>query len=37
MVSSEKFQRVYELYKTEGVPNGILIVNFCRQKSIVYL
>lgn len=36
MASSEDFQRIYELYKKEGVPNGISIVNFCQQNGIVY-
>lgn len=36
MASSEDFQRVYELYKKQGVPNGISIVNFCQQQGIVY-
>ena len=36
MASSEDFQRIYELYKKEGVPNGISIVNFCQQQGIVY-
>lgn len=36
MASSEDFQRVYELYKQQGVPSGISIVNFCQQNGIVY-
>lgn len=36
MASSEDFQRIYDLYKKEGVPNGISIVNFCQQNGIVY-
>ena len=36
MASSEDFQRVYELYKQQGIPSGISIVNFCRQNGIVY-
>lgn len=36
MASSEDFQSVYELYKEQGIPNGISIVNFCHQKGIVY-
>ena len=36
MASSEDFQSIYELYKKEGIPNGISIVNFCQQNGIVY-
>lgn len=36
MAGSEDFQSIYELYKKEGIPNGISIVNFCRQNGIVY-
>ena len=35
-IFSEDFQRIYELYKKEGVPNGISIVNFCQQNGVVY-
>lgn len=37
MASSEDFQSIYELYKKEGAPNGISVINFCRQNGIVYL
>lgn len=37
MESSEDFQSIYKLYKGKGVPNGISVVNFCRQNGIVYL
>lgn len=30
------FQSIYELYKKQGVPNGISIVKFCQHKGIVY-
>jgi len=36
MASSEDFQRVYELYKKQGVPKGISIVKFCQYNGIVY-
>ena len=36
MASSEDFQSIYELYKKEGIPNGISIVNCCQQNGIVY-
>lgn len=36
MASSGDFQSIYELYKKEGIPNGISIVNFCQQNGIVY-
>ena len=36
MASSEDFQSIYELYKKQGIPKGISIVNFCRQNGIVY-
>lgn len=36
MASSEDFQSIYELYKNQGVPNGISIVKFCQQNGIVY-
>lgn len=36
MASSEDFQSVYELYKKQGVPKGILIVKFCQYNGIVY-
>ncbi len=35
MASSEDFQSIYELYKKEGIPNGISIVNFFQQNGIV--
>ena len=36
MASSEDFQSIDELYKKQGIPKGISIVNFCRQNGIVY-
>ena len=36
MASSEDFQSIYELYKKQGIPKGISIVNFCQQNGIVY-
>lgn len=36
MVSSEDFQSIYELYKKQGIPNGISIVTFCQHNGIVY-
>lgn len=36
MASSEDFQRVYDLYKQEGIPKQISIVNFCQQHGLVY-
>lgn len=30
------FQSIYELYKQQGIPKGISIVNFCQQNGIVY-
>ena len=33
MASSEDFQSIYELYKKEGAPNGISVINFCRQMA----
>ncbi len=36
MASSVDFQSIYALYKKQGVPKGISIVNFCHQNGIVY-
>ena len=36
MASSEDFKKLYELYQTEGVPNGVSIVDFCQRNGIVY-
>ena len=36
MASSEDYQSIYELYKKQGIPKGISIVNFCQQNGIVY-
>lgn len=36
MASSEDFQSIYELYKKQGIPNGISIVKFCQHNGIVY-
>ena len=37
MASSEDFKKLYELYQTEGVPNGVSIVDFCQRNSDAYL
>ena len=37
MGSSEDFQRIYELYKKKGVPNGISIVNFLNAQKFIFL
>lgn len=31
MASSEDFKKLYELYQTEGVLNGVSIVDFCQR------
>lgn len=36
MASSEDFQSLYELYKKQGIPNGISIVKFCQHNGVVY-
>ena len=36
MASSEDFKKLYELYQTEGVPNGVSIVDFCQRNGLVY-
>lgn len=36
MASSEDFKKLYELYQTEGVPNGVSIVDFCQRNGVVY-
>lgn len=36
MASSEDFQSIYELYKKQGIPNGISIVKFCQHNGVVY-
>ena len=36
MASSEDFKKLYELYLTEGVPNGVSIVDFCQRNGVVY-
>ena len=36
MASSEDFKKLYELYQTEGVPNGVSIGDFCQRNGIVY-
>ena len=35
MASSEDFKKLYELYQTEGVPNGVSIVDFCQRNGVV--
>ena len=37
MASSEDFKKLYELYQTEGVPNGVSIVDFCQRNGNAYL
>lgn len=37
MVSSEDFKKLYELYQTEGVPNGVSIVDFCQRNKIGFV
>ena len=37
MASSEDFKNLYELYQTEGVPNGVSIVDFCQRNGNAYL
>ena len=37
MASSEDFKKLYELYQTEGVPNGVSIVDFCQRNGVVYI
>ncbi len=37
MASSEDFKKLYELYQTEGVPNGVSIVDFCQRNGDAYL
>ena len=36
MASSEDFKKFCELYQTEGVPNGVSIVDFCQRNEVVY-
>lgn len=36
MASSEEFQSIYELYKKQGIPKGISIVNFCQLEKSEY-
>ena len=36
MASSLDYQRIFERYQTEGVPNGITIVDFCQRNGVVY-
>ena len=33
MASSEDFKKLYELYQTEGVPNGVSIVDYPHQSG----
>lgn len=33
MASSEDFQSIYEIYKKQGIPNGIFIVKFCQRNG----
>ena len=35
MASSEDFKKLYELYQTEGVPNGVSIVDFCQRNDML--
>ena len=37
MASSEDFKKLYELYQTEGVPNGVSIVDFCQRNKIGFV
>ena len=36
MASSTDFKKIHDLYQSEGVKNGISIVNFCQMNGIVY-
>lgn len=36
MASSEDYKKLYELYQSEGVPQGISIVDFCQRRGFVY-
>ena len=36
MASSLDFQRIHERYQKEGLPHGVLIVDFCQRNGIVY-
>ena len=36
MPSSEDFKKMYELYRTEGVPNGVSIVDFYQRNGVIY-
>ena len=37
MASSEDFKKLYELYQTEGVPNGVSIVDFKQGKYVFFI
>ena len=37
MASSEDFKKLYELYQTGVVPNGVSIVDFCQRNGNAYL
>lgn len=36
MASSTDFQKIHDLYQSQGVPKGISIVQFCQMNGIVY-
>lgn len=36
MASSTDFQKLYDLYESDGVPKGLSIVQFCQMNGIVY-